>query len=335
MVQNCPAQPTPRGGLHTFTGTVSNPGNVTLTNVFVVNSQPALNTAVIGPITLIPGQSVNFTGSYTAPAACCEILNTLTARGQDHCAGTTVTATSSVICPLLSTPRLAVTRVCPAAIVPVGGTIVFQGTVSNTGDVHMTNVFVYSGQPASALTWRPGTSGGGLSLASVSSQNNASRAAAALADAWSCQGPNLGRSAASLAGNNTPILRPIELAPGESKSFSGSYVVTAGSNPATDIVRTTGTDTCRARTVSATANCAGPVLAASPVISSVTSANGLVTVSWKATPGSIYCLQSQDTAQEAWVNVSGNVTATSATASKSDAMGSSQQRFYRVMVVQE
>jgi hypothetical protein len=306
-----------------------------LTNVFVVNNQPAPNTAVIGPITLAPGTSVNFTGSYTAPVACCEILNTVTARGQDRCAGTTVTATSSVLCPLLSTPLIAVTRVCPATTVPVGGVFEFKGTVSNTGDVYLTNVFVYSSQPTSALTWHPGTTGGGISLASISSQNYESRLQATLAD-WSCQGPNLGRSASSLAGNNTPVLGPIELAPGETKAFSGSYVVTAGSNPATDTVRATGTDTCQARTVSATANCSGSVTPlVQPAISSAALADGMVKVTWTATPGVTYCLQSKTNSQDSWSDVPGNVTASGATASKQDAMGSSQQRFYRVMVVQE
>ena len=87
VTKNCPPEPTPHLGVLIFTGTVSNPGNVTLTNVFVVNNQPSNNTPVIGPITLAPGASVNFTGSYTAPQYCCEIVDTLTARGQDRCSG--------------------------------------------------------------------------------------------------------------------------------------------------------------------------------------------------------------------------------------------------------
>jgi len=37
---------------------------VTLNNVTVVNSMPAANTAVLGPVTLAPGQSTNFTHTY-------------------------------------------------------------------------------------------------------------------------------------------------------------------------------------------------------------------------------------------------------------------------------
>jgi uncharacterized repeat protein (TIGR01451 family) len=334
VTQNCPPSPTPRGGLHTFTGTVSNPGNVTLTNVFVFNNQPSNNTPVIGPITLAPGASVNFTGSYLPPAACCEILNTVTARGQDRCVGTTVSATSSALCPLLSTPLIAVTRVCPPAAVPVGGVFVFKGTVRNSGDVFLTNVFVFSSRPAIVLTWNPGTSGSGVSLASVSGQNNEGSVQSTMPDWWACQGLNIGRSSSSLAGNNTAVLGPIELAPGESKEFSGSYVVTAGINPLTDTVTASGTDTCQTRTVTATANCAGPVVQSPPVIGEVTLANGMVKVSWSSTAGITYCLQYSTGSKGAtWVNCDGHVTATGTTAFKEQPVGTDGQRFYRVMVI--
>ena len=49
-----------------FGGLVSNPGNITLTNILVFSSQPSNNTPVLGPITLAPGASAPFTGSYIA-----------------------------------------------------------------------------------------------------------------------------------------------------------------------------------------------------------------------------------------------------------------------------
>jgi hypothetical protein len=186
-----------------YTGTVSNTGNITLLNVFVVSSRPAPNTPVIGPLTLAPGASQTFAASFTAPSDCCEVPTTLNARGQDQCSSTSVTASVSDVCSLLTTPGISITRVCPASPEPVGGLYVFTGSVSNTGDLNLTNIFVFSSQP------------------------NA----------------------------NTPLLGPIELAPGESEVFTGSYTVTAGSNPATDTVTARGTDICQARTVSATAIC--------------------------------------------------------------------------------
>jgi uncharacterized repeat protein (TIGR01451 family) len=152
VTKNCPSETTPRGGVFTFTGTVSNPGNVTLTNVVVANNYQVdcysrTNGPVIGPITLAPGAFVNFSGSYTAPWSCCAVMDTLTASGQGLCSGTRVTATASQVCPLLSTPRITVTRVCPAAPVPVGGVFAYSGSVSNAGDVVLTNVSVLSSKP--------------------------------------------------------------------------------------------------------------------------------------------------------------------------------------------
>jgi len=43
-----------------YSGTVYNSGNVTLTNVTVVNNLPVANTVVFGPTTLAPGVTANF-----------------------------------------------------------------------------------------------------------------------------------------------------------------------------------------------------------------------------------------------------------------------------------
>jgi uncharacterized repeat protein (TIGR01451 family) len=205
VTKNCPALPTPHGGLFVFTGSVSNSGNVTLTNVYVVNSQPSNNTPIIGPITLAPGARTNFTGSYTAPLDCCEITDTLTARGQDRCAGSFVTDTATQVCPLLTTPSLRVSIACPALVVGVGGLYEFTGVVTNNSSEVLTNVYVISNLPVT----------------------------------------------------NTVLAGPIELAPGESEFFSGSYIVRAG-NPSL-LVTASGLDTCQGRLVIAAATCSGPL----------------------------------------------------------------------------
>jgi hypothetical protein len=120
VTKNCPLLPTPRGGLYTYSGSVSNAGNVSLLNVYVVNNQPTNNTPVIGPITLAPGTYVNFTNSYVAPTCCCLIIDTLTAHGADHCTGSNVTDTATEVCPLLTVPQLAVVENCPANAIPMG-----------------------------------------------------------------------------------------------------------------------------------------------------------------------------------------------------------------------
>jgi uncharacterized repeat protein (TIGR01451 family) len=281
VTKSCPTEPTPHLGLLVFTGTVSNPGNVTLTNVFVVNNQPSNNTPVIGPITLAPGQSVSFSGSYRTPEFCCQIVDTLTARGQDRCSGGQVAATATAICPLLNTPIIAVTKNCPTTPVPVGGLFVYSGSVSNAGDTILTNVYVVSSQP----------------------------------------------------NPNTPLLGPIELAPREKKVFSGSYTVTANSDPATDTVTARGMNTCQGVTTIATANCFGPITA--PIITSVKVANGMATVTWTATPGAVYALQYKTNhVSSSWTSLPGNVTASGNTASKNDAVGATKERHYRVMVAQ-
>ncbi|SPE61533.1 hypothetical protein SBV1_730006 [Verrucomicrobia bacterium] len=263
VTKNCPSQITPRGGVFTYTGTVSNPGNVTLTNVVVednyeVDCYSRTNGPVIGPITLAPGASTNFSASYTAPRSCCSFIDTLTASGQDRCAGTLVTATATAECPLLSTPQIAVVMHCPAASVPVGGLYVFTGSVTNTGDVVLTNVYVFSSQPVT----------------------------------------------------NTPLLGPIDLAPGETEDFSGSYLVTAGSAPASGIVTASGMDTCQGRTVTAAANCAGPISAITVVINGNGTVSG-VTNGQLLNLGQSYTATATPAAGSSFVNWSGPVSGTS------------------------
>src|ERR1035437_4384222 len=60
---NCPTD----CGLVGYSGSVSNTGNVTLTNVFVLSSQPSDHTAVLGPLSLAPGAAAVFAGFYVNP----------------------------------------------------------------------------------------------------------------------------------------------------------------------------------------------------------------------------------------------------------------------------
>ena len=143
VTKNCPLLPTPRGGLYTYSGSVSNAGNVSLVNVYVTDDQPTNNTPVAGPLTIAPGLAVNFTNSFVAPACCCLIIDTLTARGQDHCSGSNVMDTATAVCPLLTIPSLAVVEFCPAIPIAMGSTYTFSGYVTNTGLTVLTNVFVF------------------------------------------------------------------------------------------------------------------------------------------------------------------------------------------------
>ncbi len=138
----CPAVSASAGGPITYTGTVRNSGNVTLNNVLVVNNQPGPNTPVIGPLTLAPGASNPFTFTFTAPIDACSVSSAVTASGSDNCTALLVTNTASATCTLVTTPSIAVTQVCPANPAIPGGLLTYSGTVSNPGNVTLTNVVV-------------------------------------------------------------------------------------------------------------------------------------------------------------------------------------------------
>jgi len=144
ITQNCPVNPVTPGSLLTYSGTVSNAGNVTLQNVVVTNSQSGI-TPLVSLATLAPGGTANFSGSYTAPATG-PTVSVSTARASSLC-GASLTNSASSSCAIITTPGLAVTKLCPPSPVAPGGTLVFSGTVTNTGNVTLTNVIVVDNQP--------------------------------------------------------------------------------------------------------------------------------------------------------------------------------------------
>jgi hypothetical protein len=281
--RDCPLLPTPRGGLHTYTGTVSNTGDVTLVDVYVFNSKPTNGTPVIGPITLAPGASAAFTGSFTAPLDCCEITETVTARGQDRCAGTIVSAHSTDVCPMLTTPGLGLTQICSSQVVLPGGVFAFTGVITNTGDVNLTNVVVYS--------IRPGAS-------------------------------------------RTAVFGPIELAPGESARFTASHPTGSSTNAEINLLEATAQDICMGRTLAARADCSGPVGAPPlPMLRTATQTNGVIAFVWDSSAGYTYTLQCKTALEDPiWIDVPGRVTANGNTASKTDVLGPTPRRFYRVIL---
>jgi hypothetical protein len=141
--------PVPLGQLQAFSGIVSNAGNITLTNVMVMNDQPTNGTHVLGPITLAPGEKAAFTGSFPIPLDLCEtnVTDTVTATGRSICSGATVTASQTRECPVLPQPLLVVTTGCPLAPVAPGGVLANSGTVSNGGTLTLTNVLIVSDHP--------------------------------------------------------------------------------------------------------------------------------------------------------------------------------------------
>jgi uncharacterized repeat protein (TIGR01451 family) len=71
LAKTCPPYPVPPGGTLVFTGSVTNHGRVSMTNLVVVNDRPVPGTVVFGPATLSPGAGASFSGSYTVPSCNC------------------------------------------------------------------------------------------------------------------------------------------------------------------------------------------------------------------------------------------------------------------------
>jgi uncharacterized membrane protein len=150
LTRACPADPVVPGELLVFSGTVTNIGTITLTNVVVVNNQPAVNTHVFGPVTLAPGQGAAFTGSYMVPTNvnACSVSSTLNVQGQSQCDGSVASAAASGSCPVVTTPGVLITALCPGQPIPQNGLMQYQGILKNTGDITLTNLIVVSDQPA-------------------------------------------------------------------------------------------------------------------------------------------------------------------------------------------
>ncbi len=296
-----------------YSGIVSNSGNITLTNVTIVDSAPTNGTRVYGPIILAAGETASFTASFVVPADFCG-THTTTARGLDACTLSPVTATSTTTCPVTVTPQIAVTMNCPPQATPKKGTFTFTGTVSNPGNVTLTNVFVTNDQPSNntpvigPITLAPGASTnfsgsylvpcsdccevtdtltahgedrcGGTLVADTTTQicpllttprlvviENCPATPVAVGGVFEFTGfvTNAGDVVlrdvyvvSSQPAANTPVLGPIELAPGESEEFSGSYTVVAGGSGL--LVSASATDVCQSRPVTAAANCSGPII---------------------------------------------------------------------------
>jgi len=125
------------GSPQTISGTVSNCGNIQLTNIIVTDN-------ILGPVTNIvsldPGASVTYSLTFTA--GCVGNTNTVTARGTSLC-GASVTNSATAPCLVTENPCIAVTKNCNPSVVQAGGTVTFSGIVTNCGDIALTNVTLF------------------------------------------------------------------------------------------------------------------------------------------------------------------------------------------------
>ena len=172
-----------------FNGSVTNTGNVALNDVMVVDdsgtADPADDVTVLGPISLAPGGSANYNGSFSASGA--SSTDNVTATGTDAISSTPVQDSAQASCAADVNPAIAVSKACTATI-NGGGTgidVLFNGTVTNTGDVALENVTVVddsgTADPSDDVTvlgpisLAPGASepySGGFAASSASSTDN-------------------------------------------------------------------------------------------------------------------------------------------------------------------
>jgi len=209
VTKTCPSTPTGPDELLVFSGTVSNAGNIILTNVTVVNNRPQANTLVFGPVTLLPGEVRTFTGSYRTPFdSCGPYSDTLTSSARSIC-GVTVSNSATAVCPGITTPRISITKSCPLTNTPFFSLLVYSGVVSNSGNITLTNVVVFDNKPAP----------------------------------------------------NTPVLGPINLAPGQFVRFTNSYFIDDDCcGPFADMLTAMGRDKCTGSNVVKTATAVCPAL---------------------------------------------------------------------------
>jgi len=139
-----------------FTGFVTNCGDIVLTNVTLTdpraltltvlsNGLPALPAG--GPYTLSVGARLTYSGTYNATAqeVCAgQATNTITVRGTDRTViqgpNATVTATATAVCLICKTPCLAVTKNCDT--VQIGQANTVSGVVTNCGNLGITNIII-------------------------------------------------------------------------------------------------------------------------------------------------------------------------------------------------
>jgi hypothetical protein len=132
-----------------FNGSVTNCGNNTLVGITVTNYVNGGAFPVVFPTNLLRGQSVNFTGSYIPADPCQPSTATLVAVGRDQFTANprTVYSTNLTTCSAVITRGIQVTKTCPIGPTAPGQLLTFSGSVSNTGNITVTNVVVVNSQP--------------------------------------------------------------------------------------------------------------------------------------------------------------------------------------------
>ncbi|NLN93066.1 MAG: DUF11 domain-containing protein, partial [Candidatus Hydrogenedens sp.] len=142
-----------------YTITVTNTGNVTLSDVMV---NDALTGLADGPLTLLPGEDKVYNETYVVLQSDVDngtLANTATATGKDPDGGD-VDDDDDVTLTVTKAPAIEVTKVADVTALPVAGTTInYTITVTNTGNVTLSDVMVndpLTGLSDGPLTLLPG-----------------------------------------------------------------------------------------------------------------------------------------------------------------------------------
>ena len=280
----CSTDPIISGQTFQYKGIVTNTGNVTLTNIQVLADASAVQSVVFTQNSLAPGASAEFTVTANAPLDTCSITTLLTARGQDICTDEVVENQASATCPVQTSGSVNIVHDCPLTAPQPGSQFSFNATVTNTGNVTLSNLTVFGNLPTDVevhtiASLAPGASENFIVTLTVPvntcSVTTILRVVAvddcgfnqvtdtSIQDCLVTTTPNIDVSLNctdelvlpghpvsftgevtnsgdiqlndvmvmhSFNGTETPVFGPVSLAPGQTSSFSGSFVAPEGIN---------------------------------------------------------------------------------------------------------
>jgi uncharacterized repeat protein (TIGR01451 family) len=130
----------------TYTFTITNTGNVTLTNVVINDPLTGSVDLAVTPSTLAPTQTGTATATYAITQAdidAGQVLNTATATGEDPGGDTVEDTDDETIQGPKQEPAITVVKTAdPQTYSAVGDIITYTFSVTNTGNVTLTNVVI-------------------------------------------------------------------------------------------------------------------------------------------------------------------------------------------------
>jgi uncharacterized repeat protein (TIGR01451 family) len=151
------------GDVITYSFTVTNTGNTTLTGIAVSDTQlPPASQAGLSPVTcphttLAPGEFTTCTATYTVTQADADhgsVNDSATASGTSPAGPAVTSPPTSLTVPVPAAPALSVVKSAPSAQVHAAGDVItYDFAVTNTGNVTLTSVAVQDTQapPAGSL----------------------------------------------------------------------------------------------------------------------------------------------------------------------------------------